>query len=671
MGWWWSGKEVFYLRGKPFLILLVLLIMIPKTPSLGVEPGAKLIIVGESNYPPYEYVDEDGKYRGFNVDLMNALALDMGIEIVQEPMDWVSAHTNLQNGTIDAIQGMNYNEARKVVYDFSDEYLINSLKCFVRKDEIRILGIDSLKRQKVAVQRSDFAAYALADIGEIELIFFSTLDEAFDMLLNKEVDAVVGNKLTGQYIIQKNRVADDIKMVGNDINYTSYGMAFKKGNEELVSKFNKSLENLKKQGTYYKIYEKWFGKEIKPAWKDLIYIIYLISFIMLIILIISFILYKFNNLLRSQVNERTMELIKANKELEDNHNLLLEEEKYKEQIINGIGNGLITFDSQGDIITMNKGSESILGIDKMSVIGKKYYDTGLDNFFDFNMIKNCIEDSKEYYFREQKHYKGNREVIISNTIRPLYNIQDENIGAVLTFNDITEITNLRQRFAETEKMNSLGAVVSGISHEIRNPLTSIKTYIELLPTKYESESFRQKISTQVPLEIDRLNGLLKELIDYAKPKVLVKEIFKPISLLNQTIELLSIELSNKNIGFNYLDEEDIWIFADKQQIKQVFINILINSIDAVGTGGHISLEVSRNTEDIMFSIIDNGLGIDSEVLKDIFVPFYTTKKHGSGLGLSLCYKFINDNDGIINITSKANEWTRVDISFPIIDGGGE
>ena len=220
-------------------------------------------------------------------------------------------------------------------------------------------------------------------------------------------------------------------------------------------------------------------------------------------------------------------------------------------------------------------------------------------------------------------------------------------------------------------MNSLGAVVSGISHEIRNPLTSIKTYIELLPKKYESESFRQKISTQVPLEIDRLNGLLKELMDYSKPKVLVKERFKPISLLNQTIELLSLQLSNKNIEFNYLDDEDIWICADKQQLKQVFINILINSIDAVGSGGHISLEVLSNPENIMFSIIDNGPGIDSSVLKDVFIPFYTTKKHGSGLGLSLCHKFINDNDGSINITSKVNEWTRVDINFPIIDGGGE
>jgi len=311
-----------------FTLLLITIFSI-SFPALGVN-HKELIIAGELNYPPFEYLDDEGIYRGFNVDLMKALSLEMGVELKQVPMDWVNAHVSLQNGSIDAIQGMNYNEARLELYDFSKEYLTNSLACFVRKSEAHIFSIDSLKTHKVGVQRSDSAAYALANIGEIELVFYSDLDEAFKKLLNYEIDAVVGNKLTGQYIIQKNLIADNVKIVGNEINYTSYGMAFKKGNEELVDEFNSALESIKKQGIYYKVYEKWFGKEIKPAWTGLLNIIYTISFILLVILVVVVLFYRINRLLKKEVELRTMELSNANDELLQQHLIIDEREKYKE-----------------------------------------------------------------------------------------------------------------------------------------------------------------------------------------------------------------------------------------------------------------------------------------------------------------------------------------------------
>lgn len=656
-------KVVILLKGRLISIVSLVILLFVNSISYCINSDEIVIIGGEKNYPPFEYLDKDGEYRGFNVDLMKALALEIGIDIKLVPMDWVDAHISLQNGSIDAIQGMNYNDARLAMYDFSNEYLKNSLVCFVRKDESQILGIDSLKGRRVAVQRSDFAAYALADRGEIEVVFFSDLDIAFETLLKNEVDAVVGNKLTGLYILQKNRAVDRIKIAGNDINFTSYGMAFKKGNKELMNEFNQGLESLKKKGTYYNIYEKWFGKEIKPAWKDLLNVLYALSFFIVIAILLNLLFIRLNSILKKEVEMRTTDLTVVNAELKQNQQIIKESDRYKEQILNGIGNGLITFDKNGVITTLNKSCENLLNIHSENIVGKKYDEVGFENYINIDHLKECLEFEVQFNFQEKKYYQNYREIILSYMLRPLFDLNNENIGAVITFNDITEISILRKQLAENDKMNSLGTLISGISHEIRNPLTSIKAYIDLLPIKYDNLEFRKKVTTEIPAEIERLNGLLTDLIGYSKPKKLKKENFDLVQLVNQTIDIFASEVESKGININYLDKSEKFLYADKQQIKQIIINIIRNSIDAVKDNGIITVDTEEKEEKIILSILDNGEGIVNEDLNSLFDPFFTTKDSGTGLGLSICYQYAKDNDANINIESKYGDWTKVELIF--------
>ncbi|WMM24869.1 transporter substrate-binding domain-containing protein [Tissierella sp. MB52-C2] len=649
-------------RLDPVILLLAILLVI-SSKSLCINDDEIIIIGGEKNYPPFEYLDEDGEYRGFNVDLMKALSLEVGVEIKLVPMDWVDAHVALQNGSIDAIQGMNYNDARLAMYDFSNEYLKNSLVCFVRKDETKILGVDSLIGRRVAVQRSDFAAYALADKGEIEVVFFSDLDIAFEKLIKGEVDAVVGNKLTGLYIIQKNRSVDLIKTVGNDISFTSYGMAFKKGNNQLMNEFNQALESLKKKGTYYNIYEKWFGKEIKPAWKGLLNLLYILLFIIIIVILINLFFIRINSILKKEVELRTINLNEANEELNKKQQIIKESNRYKEQILNGIGNGLITFDKEGIITTLNKSCENLLNINSEEFIGMRYDEVDLERYIHINHLKECLRYEKQFNIEEKRYYQGNKENILSYILRPLFDLNNENIGAVVTFNDITEISILRRKLAENDKMNSLGTLISGISHEIRNPLTSIKAYIDLLPKKYDNIEFRKKITTEIPTEIERLNELLTDLIDYSRPKKFKKENFDLIHLVNQTIDIFISEMESQGIDINYLIEDEVILYGDKQQIKQIIVNILKNSMEAVNFNGKIVIDVEDTEEQAILSILDNGQGIMEEDLNNILNPFFTTKDNGTGLGLALCYQYAKDNNTNIKINSKYGEWTKIDLVF--------
>lgn len=643
-------KRIFY------LLLVVIVISPIYVLSVPIEDKDIIVIGGDRNLPPYEFIDEDGEYRGFNIDLMRALSIEIGREVKLIPMDWVDAHVALQNGEIDAIQGMNFNENRKEIYDFSQEYLRNSLITFVLKDNTYISNIKDLKGRRVGVLRNDSSPYALAEVGEIELVFFSDLDKAFDEVLLGKIDAVVCNKLTGLYIIQKNRTVDRIKIVGDEINITPYGMAFKKGNEELIETFNKGLDKLKRDGTYKKIIEKWFGKEIQPAWRKLKYSLYITLFVLFISLIATLVSFKWNQVLKREVEKQTTELIEKQSYIEL-------QDKFKEQILDNLNNGIITLDDSLNITSLNRYSEEKLLLHRNEALGNHLEDLNLDTYFDTNIIESCLQKGKYYIDVEKEILFKGRKTIFSYSLSPLTNELGIHEGVIISLKDVTNEKLLKQKLAEKDKMQSLGRLVLGIAHEIRNPLTSIKTYVELLPEKYESEKFRSKISTQVPEEINRLNALLTDLLSYAKPSTMCKEKILLGDLLLQTVELFNADIKGENIDLQLSIEDKTPITIDKYQIKQVIINLILNSIEAVNNNGVIRAQVYEEEDMVILIIEDNGIGISEENSKYLFEPFFTTKTTGTGLGLAISYQYIKENKGDIQVKSEKDKGTVFKLSF--------
>jgi signal transduction histidine kinase/ABC-type amino acid transport substrate-binding protein len=641
------------------IILIILIFIIPK-PLLAY--GEDIIIIGgDRNYPPYEYIDENGDYRGFNVDIMRALAIELGIDIRFKPMDWKSAIKALENGEIDAIQGMSYNEDRAKKYEFSEKHLENSLIYFVPKEASFIFELSDLKGKKVAVQRNDLAENVLSQVDNVDVVMLLDLEEALDKLVNKEVDVVLGSKLVGTYIIRKKDLSDEIKMVGYEFNQTPYSIAFKKGNDQLKNKFDKALKQLKEDGIYQKIYEKWFGQEEEVNLQNFKYAIYILFIIIIVILMISLFIYKINKKLKKEVDKRTEELNFKNKQLGEKNRIIEQNYRFKKQILDNLGIGLITFNKDGIITTINNDCEELIEIGQ-ELIGKGYYKERLDGFFDIDKIQSCIEDGKKYRYIEKTFVRNNEQFTFAYTLWPLYGDNNNHIGGVLTFRDITDVILYEKKLNQKDKMESLGRLVSGIAHEIRNPLTAIKTYIELLPIKYDNERFRDKIVNQVPKEIDRLNNLLSELLDYSKPKKIEKEMIRFKELIDGIKELFISELDRKDIKLS-CNIEDVNIYGDKQQIKQILINLLINSVEAIEKEGNINLTVKEEKGSVLVIIEDNGEGIEEKDLKSIFDPFYTTKPTGTGLGLFICYKYIKENKGEIKIESKKGKGTKIYIIF--------
>lgn len=632
------------------------------------EGTETLQIAGDKNFPPYEFVDEDGEYKGFNVDLMRAIALELKKDIKFYPMDWLAAHAALINGKVDLIQGMNFNKQRKEIYDFSTPYMLNASVVFTRKDDVSTHSLNDLKGKIVAVQRSDFTAYILAEQGEIEVKFVSELITGFNYLIQGKVDAVFSNKLTGIYVINNSNLNNMVKIVGDEINQMDYGVAVKKGNDELLSQINEALSNLKKKGTYSKIYEKWFGTyEDKGKWqKEIIYIILSIT---LLSFIFSYVNYRWNKELKKEVDKRTTDLSLANMELTKSKNLIIESNKFKEQIIDSLSIGLITFDSRGYITAFNKSALQIFSMNREDVLGRTLDELNLDKFFNISLIYDCIKYGKSNIVEETRFVIDGEEYFYNYIISPLITIEEKMNGGVMTFRNFTDEKNMRNELQHQSKMQSLGRLVAGIVHEIRNPLTSIKTYIDLLPEKYDNVKFREKITRQVPMEIDRLNVLLKELLDYSKPSSNIVEEFSLNKLAYETIDLVKTSYENKHINITVNSTCDIIIKNEMNKMRQVLINILLNSFEAINNDGHIDIYISKDCEYVYMEIKDDGVGVDEKSIDKIFEPFYTTKQNGTGLGLALCYQYINEMQGSIKVSSNDNG-TIVYISIRLIGDEG-
>lgn len=295
--------------------------------NMNLKPNKRLIIyvAGDESHPPYEYIDEKGNYKGFSVDIMNAIALEKGFDVEFVPMKWDSTIKALENKEVDVIQGMSKTKEREERFLFSDSIAANSQVIFVADDTNCIAGIDDLSGLKVSVQQGDVNYEILENIPDIVLLEKSTQQEALISLLKGESDAFVGNKLTGFYYLQKMKESGKAKIVGEPLVTTEYSLVTNKGNEQLARMLNDGIKIIKKKGTYEKIYSKWFGEEIldkkgliKSYSKE-------IAIISIIILVFFANLTMWNNKLKKEVANRTKELQKTNKDLlikqQEIHNL--------------------------------------------------------------------------------------------------------------------------------------------------------------------------------------------------------------------------------------------------------------------------------------------------------------------------------------------------------------
>lgn len=274
-----------------------------------------IYIAGDNAFPPYEFLDDNGKYKGFDIDIINAVALESGLEVVFVPTTWKGALYALDSGRVQAIAGMTYSGDRSKKYLFSNKTVINSQVIFVRKETTSIIEKDNLKGKRVAVEDGDVSEEYIKNIPGIKIIKKTNQKEAVEALINKECDAFVGNENTTNYILETMGKSDNVKIVGEPVHKSDYGIVVLKGNSKLIRKFNQGINIIKQNKTYDKIYNKWFGKPLvsksENIKKILIFVLVGGCVLLAIIILISVI----NRKLVSAVKKKTSQLQLANEKL--------------------------------------------------------------------------------------------------------------------------------------------------------------------------------------------------------------------------------------------------------------------------------------------------------------------------------------------------------------------
>jgi two-component system sensor histidine kinase HydH len=247
-------------------------------------------------------------------------------------------------------------------------------------------------------------------------------------------------------------------------------------------------------------------------------------------------------------------------------------------------------------------------------------------------------------------------------------------GALLMIYDLSSVIEAEAEKHRTERLASMQALVCGIAHEIKNPLVAIKALAELLPEQYDDAEFRERFSQVALYEVERMDALVQRLqhLDMAPPSRMCR--ISILAPLDEILALLSGELTSRRMTLSFKNDRSLpLILGDHDQLKQVFLNLCLNSIEAMQEGGtlsiYLSTEAAHDTqgEMLLVCIADTGAGLSHVDLNQIFDPFVTTKKHGSGLGLAICKAIILHHGGTINAVNGGHGCgARFFVRLPIV-----
>ncbi len=368
----------------------------------------------------------------------------------------------------------------------------------------------------------------------------------------------------------------------------------------------------------------------------------------------------FNTMAR-QLNERRERLLKTLAVLRRSRKEIQQERDFKQTIVENVEVGILTLDSSQCVTSLNGVARTILKITEEPVRGLQLEDV-LQAFPEmYQLLAKSMQAERwsEYISLERE----GRSLTYRLALHPLSSGRDG--GHILTIEDLTERVNFRQQVARFERLASLGRLSAGIAHEVRNPLTGISLLLDELHDRLLANPGDQKLIQRALQEIERLEGLVNELLNFAS---LPDARLAPGDLalvLRDTLFLVNKQFQKQHVRLHEdIPAELAHPRMDSDRLKQAILNLLTNALDAMPNGGDLWISAQRIANDCLLTIRDTGQGIPADRLALIFEPFYTTKGGGTGLGLSITHTIITSHGGRIEVQSREGEGTEFKVYLP-------
>lgn len=647
-----------------------------------------LFVRGDYTYPPYEYLDEDGIPRGFNVDIIHAVATAMGIQVNIDLGPWEEVRRQAEAGEVDALIGMFNTPERDRLFDFSIPHLIASYAIFVR-DGSSIQSLADAKNAKIIVQMSDLGHDYLRKNGiTANIIVKKDWQDVLVSLALGEGDCALVSRLQGAQLIRTLSL-ENLKSVGPPLIQRKYSIAVPQGSSALLAQINEGLSIIKETGEYDRIYDKWFGVYSD---QELSYAKFLGYFFWILLPLVGVVIvaFLFTWTLQKQVKTKTSAL---NSELLERHRteeVLRRRENQLQKIFEILPVGLWFADKNGDLGRGNAMGQQIWGVEAEVP------------FSEYGAIKGCYLPSREPIdaddwaltktvqegatiigeLLEIESFDGKRKTILNYTA-PLKDDNGDVDGAIVVNLDITQRTALERQLLQSQKMEVVGTLAGGIAHDFNNILTAMLGYSEMAQDDCQPGSDLFNNLHEVLEAGNRAKGLVHQILAFSHRDNAERRLLQPAIIVQETVAMLRPSLPTTIEIKQNIDQISSLIFVNPSQINQVLMNLCTNAFHAMeATGGALDIalkEVNLDDKDfvhapqittgkfIQISISDSGAGIDPSIRDKVFEPYFTTKKvgKGTGMGLSIVHGIVKNCGGVITFDSEIGQGTTFHVYIPV------
>ncbi len=317
---------------------------------------------------------------------------------------------------------------------------------------------------------------------------------------------------------------------------------------------------------------------------------------------------------------------------------------FNQEVVENVPIGLLSTEASGRLVLFNRTAQEITGLGRQEALGK-----GILELFPF--LGELKEQRVEATFR-----KGPEERTLSFVLSALRDEDGSPKGFIGMFQDLTEIRRLEAEARHRQQMAAIGELSAHMAHELRNPLASLRGAVEMLRTAPLEQAQKEALMDIALSEMDRLNRILTDFLNYSRPHRPRPEPFDLNLLLRASAELLRNRCPQGVQIQAHLDGA-IHIRADSQMLQQVFLNLGLNALEAMPQGGTLTIQAQKEGRHVQVSFTDTGVGIPPEHREKVFYPFFSTKQDGTGLGLSIAYRIVQEHGGHIRLESRPGATT--------------
>lgn len=336
---------------------------------------------------------------------------------------------------------------------------------------------------------------------------------------------------------------------------------------------------------------------------------------------------------------------------------------YTDILVASLPVGLIATGKDGNIRIFNTSAEEIVGRSSEDVLGQAPESVLPVELAAELQHKNSTTDGieqKEILLAQNRSQSRNLLTIGLSVV----DRERRFAGHTLLFQDISHIKELEKELRRNERMAALGKMAAGVAHELRNPLSSIKGLALLLKTRSSDDAKATETADVLVQEVERLNRSIGELLDYARPHKLEMKVVDIQEVIDKAVSLIAMDIKSAGVKLLLESDSGSYVKGDRDKLNQVFLNLLLNSLQAMDMDGKLKVTTLRAGKEIVSTIEDNGCGVEEANLSKVFDPYFTTKKGGTGLGLAMSAKIIEEHSGSIEFMSHFGQGTTVKVSIP-------